>query len=993
MNSMWSYLEIIFKKFSSNKVRYLNIIFTIALSISLIIVYEFNIQNIQYAQLDDQIKNVSVDFTFSYDDINAHSSYSQVKQELIENFQDIEIYNTIDFELHRGVINNSLNINWSYYNEDFLGFFPIKMIGVESSSFSNLSNTWDFLQIININESGMQNGVIIDNITANNLNLTLNERICIGNYDLNENQSYSVSNYYIKGIFSLLDYYKFVKVFGFENEGINLKYMPKLIYPIDIAQNLSISLVNRSIGHVNFGINLDHSKIILNSIEENEYYIKTITNYIDSKYSISYFNNYIKKEISNISNYMESLKLISSIIQIPIIVLSFLLIKLNIKHLQIQNLKTNFLLKCRSASSKKIIKMLLIELTFIGIIAGILGIFFGLIIFKISSNWVLSHVGLIAPTLPNNILLENINLLIIPVFIALFEIYIAAYSYLKIIVESENELISSIQSDILEENIFKWKYKRKLQCAILIITIIFILLDIIDVLTLYYGIAISSKFHLFINNINWIYYLGFILIPIVLIFMCSELFFPYLQIKIKNKFSNFFKKSNMQLHFIFKKFHITTNSSQRDKAGIKILIFLILGMSFSSIFNFVIYNQKIAFTQKMDNYLGGDSHLYIPSSYGYNFDENFSTNYINKQIYSSSELDIEFISTSYRQNQIEGVNSLCSDKVRRCYSRFDLVAINSSRYFEIYEINQNDLGGVNSLDIQSKLISEPNSILVPKEFFTNLGLNLGDQIELEYFTYNNGTPIKSIEHFKIIGVFASLPGMIPYVNEESTEIFIIDYNNLVKNLELIPKWDGLSLSIKYDFTQSNLDILEKYDLIKASEIEVKTSLLNSYDLFIENKFDTLYKDYSLKLMPLTSFLTIEQYLIFGISLIGMFSIILSALESKRKEIIKMQIKGINNKIIFKFLLFEFFVNLSVCLIFLPISIILGVFVNNSINEFYFFQTYFSKIHTFSFNIPVFPILLHIFGFTLILFLSYVVSYYLIIKRTKTEKITEILRIS
>ncbi len=409
----------VFTSFIRNKKRIFFLTIGIVISVMLLTGVITASKAMGKDMINRNLDTVYVDFTLTTAETNSTKVLSNL--ELLEN--EIEGYEGSFASYHFNFVESIISKGPQPIDWDILNF-----TGENFNSNGNSTHLWgvqgDILegreqlnkvfsfenQIMNTNQSG----IYIDSNSAQIMNITKGDKLNLGTYyqiydfetDDEDLATAQLNNIEVLGTFNIQDKDAFFKLIQNKEwvyyTSSDIIFMGNDEYIQEIKQNLT-EKIEDSVSEKGdtyysyqeetkfYGIFIDHDTLPVMDIKALKKSLTTMTTRIKlvGKGFNYHVSSQISQKIENIEMELRIYQIIFIMISLPVMLLGWFLCKTNFFLSYHNRRKEIALLKCKGATSSKLILVFLGEAILIGISGG----FFGVILGQLTTKWVLQRIS------------------------------------------------------------------------------------------------------------------------------------------------------------------------------------------------------------------------------------------------------------------------------------------------------------------------------------------------------------------------------------------------------------------------------------------------------------------------------------------------------------------------------------------------------------------------------------------------------------------------
>ncbi len=863
--------------------------------------------------------------------------------------------------------------DWSYINQtgsfnDFLNqtFF----LGIERDYLMhpNLQGATIFYDS---NYSTTENGIYVNKRLADKFGLVKEDTLTIRTFSFGESKNITnqIGSFKILGIFDVTSRSVFSQVYS---GGWSAGYFGINDYLVLAGFNFTYSLFKNTEQDPNgfydmntvYGVLLDHWKMPIFDTQKLQERVNQINNRLKQVIrgeQMSFVNSQLQDAISTINSIVTLINNILIMISIPVLLLTWFLIKTNY-HLSFTERNREIgLLKSKGATESQIRAILNLESFSIGLIGSVLGLFFGSLASGIISKYVYDFEGEINPL--QQIVSAFTSAEVIFPWIALGVVfsYISSKKPIKDFVQrNPSELLGYYEPSHSELE------KKKSDILIMILGVFPIVYPLITLLLQQsmYFFFIS----LFLSAINVVLLIlgPFLLVYAIVKFLCVRSIGGFT--KIIHAITSKFDKN--RAFFIQKS--IISNQARAAK------IIFIIGM-FTS---FLVMNTTVIASeqkyQERSAFLSdaGGIPFYI-SSPTLSLNGNYSkySDYLIKSSNLSIQHVIPFIYDYSLRIQVSYEEYNTVEVMRK---PFIMCKIDPNATLQAASIPDDYFIGMTFQEAMNKLISIPNSTLIPIDYANTEGLKIGDTLNFQY--EGNSSESRSID-IQIVGFYKYYP-IVSISNYQA-------YGLIHVNTANDTKFNLRSHALVAYPDESVKDSL-KFSHIRASLEDFDSSAFIYSIIYDDSDGDAMFSiNPEIIFDAIINFIMVEKIFLVLIVSFGLAIVMFASINEKSRQFALLRARGVPSKVMYQ-------IQLSEGAVFIIIGIIIGL---SGILSAYSFilqinnlTVLFSAMER-TLYIPWFQIVIE-FGLSLVMFILIILwSVKVGLRKSDVDKISEVFRLA
>lgn len=709
----------------------LAIIITISIVISLIFGMFLTIDSLKYIALRSKLENLAADYMAQ----GSYENYTIIKQSFleVEGVNDVLVYLDLHF---RGLFFKKVSYITQFESE----LQSMSLFGIENNAFL-ISDIKSDIRLIE-GSLNITDGIIIDKSIAEAYSLSAGDRIILRVCLYYDCSMFCDFNLTIAGIIETTTRFKCLfDVFHYYFYCKRGSYITPLKYQIFWNINDTRTLIDVYNGKKNVDIPLNYSYRIftdrknlispwdLDATKQNFEQITTELKSVAEEYDLELYSC-IERALLDAEIWSQDTKSIYGIFSTPVFLLGTFLIT-TVAYLTFEERKREYgLLKARGAENSHLIKTMVYEGLMIGIITGVLGILFGILVYNylilalIKKWYVYANPPIIATNVP---VIDVIVSICMSIGYSLF------YACIPIRPINRISPLEGTAKYLPETKHEEWKPKWTLVGLIVSSVKIIEWIMLFDPYSLY-SIRIFRSF-LFSMLLDI-----YIFVDVWILSLTAPIIFPYCLTKIItmkiHKTSRFFE--TMLRPFSGRIIALSMrNISRKASRYSRISFILALTITFGMVMIMNNASIKDFEIREIQGKCGADINIAL-SSNNWTIYQNFT------QI--SGVKNISILARCEASTNIENSIFYFTDPLSYYYV--------TKQYFKDEFIDE--IGIKEAMELLHK---KNNTILVQRHFLEDYGKNLGDNITITFMAGKTSIEVT----FEIIGVINFIPGCYNYM--------------------------------------------------------------------------------------------------------------------------------------------------------------------------------------------------------------------------------------
>mgnify|MGYP005846298953 CR=1 FL=1 len=850
----------------------------------------------------ENLENVKVDYTITVNSNNTTEIINKITTETAE-FEEVSgVYPAIGINNWATILKPGNGTDdWSFINHtsrryDF--FNDTKFLGLDPE-YVNHPNIADAFSFLDSNYTDSETGIYISSYLAEEHNLTKGDYLTIRTFMELEftNLTLQIGTFKILGVFEILSNGILSQIFEGSWGG---SYFTKkdflVLSTFNFTKNLSV-LLNPDTDYLGmfttYGVLVEHEKMPIFDTEKLEQRLIQINNRLRQavrSYSMKTVNSNILNVISTSKAIISLINNILVMISIPVLLLTWFLIKTNYQLSFTERNREIGLLKAKGATESQIRSILNVESLSIGFIGSLIGLLCGAIASGLISRYLYHYEGNINYL---NLIVSAFTKfdIIIPWVVAgiLFS-YISSKKPIKEFVQrNPAELLGYYEPSHAE--IERKKY---------------------DVLILILGIfpLVFSFIMSLLQQSMYLYFISILLSALnVVLLILGPFLLVYAIVKLLcGRSIGFFTKIIHAITSKFDKnraFFIQKSILNNQARAAKIIFVIGMFISFLTMNTTIIASEQ-EYQQRLEFVTTGGGIQF--SLFGGELSRNGKYTEYSIFLTQQSNLSIDYVAPFIYENSLR-INHNNDDYFSEMSvpKSFQICKIEPLTIYQAVKIPNEWFVDITYEEAMTKLVSVPNSTIIPFDYAKTENLKIGDYLSFEY-EGNSSEPL-SIQ-IQIVGFYH----YFPIVSSNNFQAYGLINVNTANDTAIRDRHFNLvvypNASVKETLKPSHVrDALEAFD----PHLYIYSSGL--YDEEITSPGMIMF-DTEILFKVVIDFIMIEKIFLVLIVSFGLAIVMFASINEKSRQFALLRARGVPTKVMYQ-------IQLSEGAVFLIISILIG----------------------------------------------------------------------